>query len=132
MQQRADCCQNVVDDAFTAIGDEHAQPDAQAEAEQQPDTNTEERPRQITLDELAYRRALRDLLEMRYGLPVHVLNDSQAAAMGEYFFGASHETGNLVVIKCEEGVGAGTVLEGRLLQGDNFGAGEIGHLVFAE
>ena len=75
---------------------------------------------------------LRDLLEMRYGLPVHVLNDSQAAAMGEYFFGASHETGNLVVIKCEEGLGAGIVLEGRLLHGDNFGAGEIGHLVFAE
>jgi N-acetylglucosamine repressor len=75
---------------------------------------------------------LRDLLEMRYGLPVHVLNDSQAAAMGEYFFGASHETGNLVVIKCEEGLGAGIVLGGRLLHGDNFGAGEIGHLVFAE
>ncbi len=52
--------------------------------------------------------------------------------MGEYFFGASHETGNLVVIKCEEGLGAGIVLEGRLLHGDNFGAGEIGHLVFAE
>lgn len=75
---------------------------------------------------------LRDLLETRYGLPVHVLNDSQAAAMGEYFFGASHETGNLVVIKCEEGLGAGIVIGGRLLHGDDFGAGEIGHLVFSD
>ena len=75
---------------------------------------------------------LRDLLQARYGLPVHVLNDSQAAAMGEYFFGASHPTGNLVVIKCEEGLGAGVVLDGRLFHGDNFGAGEIGHLVFSQ
>jgi N-acetylglucosamine repressor len=73
---------------------------------------------------------LRDLLQTRYRLPVHVLNDSQAAAMGEYFFGSSHGTGNLVVIKSEEGLGAGIVLQGRLVRGDQFGAGEIGHLVF--
>jgi predicted NBD/HSP70 family sugar kinase len=73
---------------------------------------------------------LRDLLELRYKLPVHVLNDSKAAAMGEYFFGTHDGTGNLVVIKSEEGLGAGVLLEGRLLQGDHFGAGEIGHLVF--
>jgi predicted NBD/HSP70 family sugar kinase len=75
---------------------------------------------------------LRDLLEVRYGLPVYVLNDSQAAAMGEYFFGTHDATGNLVVIKSEEGLGAGVVLEGRLLHGDHFGAGEIGHLVFSD
>jgi N-acetylglucosamine repressor len=73
---------------------------------------------------------LRELLEVRYQLPVHVLNDSQAAAMGEYFFGIGHQSENLVVIKCEEGLGAGIVLQGRLLHGDHFGAGEIGHLVF--
>jgi N-acetylglucosamine repressor len=75
---------------------------------------------------------LRDALETRYGVPVHVLNDCRAAAMGEYFFGARHPSGNLVVIKSEEGLGAGVVLEGRLLHGDHFGAGEIGHLVFGD
>lgn len=73
---------------------------------------------------------LRELLESRYGVPVHVLNDSQAAAMGEYFFGGLHASGNLAVIKSDEGLGAGIVLEGRLLRGDHFGAGEIGHLAF--
>src|SRR5579864_9362377 len=58
---------------------------------------------------------LRELLVMRYQLPVHVLNDSQAAAMGEYFFGLEHDSENLVVIKCEEGLGAGIVVQGRLL-----------------
>ena len=72
---------------------------------------------------------LRDLLEARYGVPVHVLNDCKAAAMGEYFFGARHATRNLVVIKSEVGLGAGVVLEGRVVHGDHFGAGEIGHLV---
>jgi N-acetylglucosamine repressor len=74
---------------------------------------------------------LRELLEQRYGLPVRVVNDSHAAAMGEYFFGSPHANGNLVVIKCEQGLGAGIVLEGRLLHGDASGAGEIGHLVLA-
>jgi N-acetylglucosamine repressor len=75
---------------------------------------------------------LRELLQVRYGLPVHVLNDSQAAAMGEYYFGADHPSTNLVVIKCEEGLGAGIVLNGQLLHGDHFGAGEIGHVVFSD
>lgn len=74
---------------------------------------------------------LREPLEQRYGVPVRVVNDSHAAAMGEYFFGSPHASGNLVVIKCEQGLGAGIVLEGRLLHGDASGAGEIGHLVLA-
>jgi predicted NBD/HSP70 family sugar kinase len=41
--------------------------------------------------------------------------------MGEYFFGSRHHSGNLVMIKSEEGLGAGIVLEGRLLHGDHFG-----------
>jgi N-acetylglucosamine repressor len=75
---------------------------------------------------------LRDLLEARYGLPVHVLNDSQAAAMAEYYFGGPRTSNNLVLIKCEQGVGAGVVIEGQLFYGDLFGAGEIGHVVIAE
>jgi predicted NBD/HSP70 family sugar kinase len=74
---------------------------------------------------------LRELLQQRYGLPVRVVNDSHAAAMGEYFFGSTHASDNLVVIKCEQGLGAGIVLDGRLLHGDASGAGEIGHLVLA-
>jgi predicted NBD/HSP70 family sugar kinase len=39
---------------------------------------------------------------------------------------------NLVVIKTGQGVGAGIMLNGRLFQGDGFGAGEIGHIVVEE
>jgi len=75
---------------------------------------------------------LRELLEARYRLPVQVLNDSQASAMAEYYFGGPRTSDNLVLIKCEQGVGAGVVIEGRLFYGDLFGAGEIGHVVIAE
>ncbi|MFN8621536.1 MAG: ROK family transcriptional regulator [Chloroflexota bacterium] len=69
------------------------------------------------------------LLEEHTGLPVYVANDSQAAALAEFAFGADGpRVPNQVVIKVGKGVGAGIVLGGRLYQGDGFGAGEIGHL----
>jgi N-acetylglucosamine repressor len=67
------------------------------------------------------------LLQERTGLPAYVANDSRAAAMGEHLFDLGRRTPNLVAIKIGNGIGAGIVLGGELLQGDGFGAGEIGH-----
>ena len=64
----------------------------------------------------------------RFGIPAHVANDSQAAALAEHVFGSTRAA-NLIVIKVGEGIGAGIVLNGSLFQGDGFGAGEIGHSV---
>jgi N-acetylglucosamine repressor len=73
---------------------------------------------------------LAQLLQDRYGLPVLVLNDSQAAAMGEYTYGEGSRAGeSLIVINVRHGIGAGIVINGRLFQGDGGGAGEIGHVV---
>jgi predicted NBD/HSP70 family sugar kinase len=66
------------------------------------------------------------LLRNRYGVATHVANDSRAAALGEYLFGAAR-TPNLIAIKVGQGIGAGVVLGGELFHGDGFGAGEIGH-----
>jgi N-acetylglucosamine repressor len=76
---------------------------------------------------------LANLLESRYQLPVYVLNDSQAAAMGEYHYGQGHlAESNLVVVNARHGLGAGIIIQGRLFQGDGGGAGEIGHVVVEE
>jgi N-acetylglucosamine repressor len=73
---------------------------------------------------------LADLLRERYNLPVYVLNDSQAAAMGEFTYGADHQSDDhLIVINIRHGIGAGIIINGRLFQGDGGGAGEIGHIV---
>jgi glucokinase-like ROK family protein len=71
---------------------------------------------------------LRDLLEVRYNLPVYIANDSQAAALGEYIFGRNQEVPNLILIKVGRGISAGIVLNGQLHYGDGSGAGEIGHV----
>ena len=76
---------------------------------------------------------LSQLLEKKYKLPVLVLNDSQAAAIGEYVYGGDHVPDeNLIVVNVIRGIGAGILINGRLFQGDGGGAGEIGHVVVQE
>lgn len=73
------------------------------------------------------------LLEKKYKVPVSVLNDSQATAIGEYVYGGNHELDeNLIVVNAKHGIGAGILINGRLFQGDGGGAGEIGHVVVQE
>lgn len=75
---------------------------------------------------------LAKLIEERYHLPVHVANNSQAAAMAEITFGSNRYAKNLIVLKVGRGIAAGIVINGQSYFGDGFGAGEIGHLVFKE
>jgi predicted NBD/HSP70 family sugar kinase len=64
-------------------------------------------------------------------LPVHVVNDANAATLGEYAFG-DESTDNLLLVKVGKGVGAGLLIDGRLFTGDRFAAGEIGHVTVDE
>ena len=61
---------------------------------------------------------LAGLLADRFEVPVHVINNSRAAALAEYSFG-DHEAENLIVVKIGNGIGAGVVLDGRIHQGGN-------------
>jgi N-acetylglucosamine repressor len=72
---------------------------------------------------------LGDVVAERYGVPVNVANDSQAAALAEYTFAGGDRVPNLIAIRVGRGVGAGLILRGALFQGDGSGAGEIGHVV---
>ena len=73
------------------------------------------------------------LLQKKFNLPVLLLNDSQAAAIGEYVYGSNHDReSNLVVVNVKHGIGAGILINGRLFQGDGGSAGEIGHVVVQE
>ncbi|HCE18594.1 MAG TPA: hypothetical protein DEQ80_12115 [Anaerolinea thermolimosa] len=75
---------------------------------------------------------LAHLIRERFSLPVSVLNDSQATAIGEFVYGGHLSEGNMVVVNVRHGVGAGILINGRLFQGDGSGAGEIGHVVVEE
>lgn len=61
------------------------------------------------------------------GLPVHVANDANTACLGEFTYGGA-SGGGLLVLNVGEGVGAGIVLDGALVQGHRHAAGELGHV----
>lgn len=76
---------------------------------------------------------LGQLLEKKYKVPISILNDSQATAIGEFVYGGEHASEeNLIVINVKHGIGSGILINGRLFQGDGGGAGEIGHVVVRE
>jgi glucokinase len=71
---------------------------------------------------------LRDLLERAAGLPCTVENDTNLAAVGEYWHGAARDVGNFVFIALGTGVGAGIFINGKLHRGAQWSAGEIGYM----
>jgi glucokinase len=78
---------------------------------------------------LAWRdEPLRTELENRTKLPVVIENDANAAAWGEFQFGAGHDVDDLVLVTVGTGVGGGVVLNGALYRGAFGVAAEIGHL----
>lgn len=72
------------------------------------------------------------MLHERYKIPVSVMNDSQATAIGEYVYGDHDADSHLIVVTVKHGIGAGLLINGQLFQGDGGGAGEIGHIVIQE
>ncbi len=71
---------------------------------------------------------LADILGRRFGLPVRLENDANAAALGEWRFGAGRGAGSLVFVTVSTGIGGGVVAEGRLYHGRRGLAAEIGHM----
>ena len=77
---------------------------------------------------LAWRNVdLRAELEPRLDLPVVIENDANAAAWGEFTFGAGHDVDDLLLVTVGTGVGGGVVLDGALHRGAFGVAGEVGH-----
>jgi predicted NBD/HSP70 family sugar kinase len=72
------------------------------------------------------------MIETRFGVPVVIANDSQAAAVAELTFGNEPRPGNLIVVRVGRGIGAGIILSGQLVHGDSSGAGEIGHMTLGD
>ncbi len=71
---------------------------------------------------------LRSAVEREIGLPVVVENDANAAAWGEYRFGAGQGCDNLVCVTVGTGIGGGLVFHGQMYRGAHGVAAEFGHL----
>ena len=69
-----------------------------------------------------------DILGSHFGLPVRLENDANAAALGEWRFGAGRGTGSMVFVTVSTGIGGGVVAEGHIYHGRRGLAAEIGHM----
>ena len=67
-------------------------------------------------------------LEAEFGMNTVVLNDANAAALGEMWKGAAKGRENVVVMTIGTGVGGGIIVDSKILLGSKGFAGEIGHI----
>ena len=68
------------------------------------------------------------ITEERLGIPAVLCNDANACALAEWKFGAGRGCENMVFLTFGTGMGAGLILDGRLYNGANGNAGEVGHM----
>src|SRR5437660_4116796 len=71
-------------------------------------------------------------MERRLGMPVEIENDANCGALAEMTWGAGRDCSNFAYVKAATGIGAGLVIDGRLLRGASGTAGEIGHTTLDE
>ena len=71
---------------------------------------------------------LKEIIETDLGIGVCLLNDANAAALGEMWKGAAQGNANLLFVTLGTGVGGGIVLNGEVLNGCHSSGGEIGHI----
>ena len=73
-----------------------------------------------------------ELLSRCADAPAQLLNDANACALAEWKHGAGKGTENMIFLTFGTGMGAGLILNGRLYEGANGMAGEIGHIRLRE
>ena len=72
---------------------------------------------------------LAQLVSEKFGIPVAVTNDANAAALGEMTYGAARGLKDFIMITLGTGVGSGIVINGQVVYGHDGLAGALGHLI---
>lgn len=72
---------------------------------------------------------IKDILEVKYHLPVTALNDGKAAALAELAMGHLQGVTNGAALVLGSGLGGGLIINGKLFQGSHFQAGELTFLL---
>ena len=67
----------------------------------------------------------------RYGVPVMIENEANAAALGEHLMGIAQHIENFIYLSAGVGLGGGLMIGGKLYGGVDGYAGEIGHMTLA-
>jgi glucokinase len=70
-----------------------------------------------------------DLIKKHFNIPIAMINDANAAALGEQICGSAKGMRNFIVLTLGTGLGSGIVVDGNLIYGENGLAGELGHVI---
>jgi glucokinase-like ROK family protein len=71
---------------------------------------------------------IRDILAKHFDCPIYVENEANAAALGEYYFGATQNVKDFIYLSAGVGLGSGIIIGGKLFRGMSGYAGEAGHM----
>lgn len=72
---------------------------------------------------------IREWLSRKFHRETRIDNDARLFLRGEYFWGAGRGYKNLVGLTLGTGVGGGIMIDGKMINGSNDAAGEIGHMI---
>jgi glucokinase len=75
---------------------------------------------------------LKEILENKYKVPVYVNNDANCFAVGEKHFGIAQNFKNFVGLTLGTGMAGGIIINDRLYNGFNCGAGEFGTMAYLD
>lgn len=71
---------------------------------------------------------LKDIFEKKLDVHTVLINDANAAALGELWKGSFKSIQNAIFVTLGTGVGGGIIVNGKIINGKNFSGGEIGHI----
>jgi len=71
---------------------------------------------------------LRLIWTQQFHIPVTIENEANAAALGEYYYGAAKGIDDFIYIAAGYGLGSGIIIDGDLLRGNKGYASEVGHM----
>ena len=75
---------------------------------------------------------LKDILESHFNIPVFINNDVNCFSLGELYFGLGKKVDSFVGLSIGTGVAGGIIINKKLYNGSNIGAGEFGMLAYKD
>jgi N-acetylglucosamine repressor len=69
---------------------------------------------------------LKNIIEDEFNIPVYVENDANLSAIGEKHYGEGQKYETIIFVEVSKGIGAGIIIDNRLIRGSGGSAGEIG------
>lgn len=72
------------------------------------------------------------ILEGRYQIPIQINNDANCFALGEKYFGKGKSYNDIAAVIIGTGMAAGLIINGKLYNGANCGAGEFGMIPYLD